>query len=103
MTVWDATRNLLKHPFESLIAKWNWKSSLFSSTLRALVFLFANLAAGWQAASGAMVAEFLYRGISAGFYGAITQVFGKAEPYWAAGAVAMIIVPLVSHSIELGI
>jgi hypothetical protein len=103
MTVSQALRRLLKHPFEMLIAKWNWKSSVFSSTLRALVFLCANLAAGWRAASGAMLAEFIYRGISAGFCGAITQSLREAEPAWVAGIVAMLLLPLLSHSIELAI
>jgi len=103
MTVSQALRQLVAHPFEMLIAKWNWKSSLFSSTLRALVFLCANLTAGWRAATGAMLAEFIYRGISAGFYGAITQSLKDAEPAWAAGVVAMVLLPLVSHSIELSV
>ena len=86
-----------------LIARWNWKSSLFSSIFRALVFLCANLTAGWRAATGAMLAEFVYRAISAGFYGAITQAFREAEPAWAASLVATVLVPLISHSIELTI
>jgi len=101
MSVSNALIRLLTHPVESLLLKWNWKSSLFSSTLRALVFLFANLAAGWRAATGAMLAEFLYRGVSAGFYGAITQSLREAQPAWAANAAAMILLPLLSHSIEL--
>jgi hypothetical protein len=101
MTVPQAIRRLATHPYQLLIARWNWKSALFSSVLRALVFLCANLAAGWRAATGAMLAEFLYRALSAGFYGAITQALGEAEPAWAAGLAAMIALPLVSHSIEL--
>lgn len=62
--------------------------------LRALVFLCANLAAGWRAATGAMLAEFVYRAITAGFYGALTQAFRKAEPAWAAGVAAMLLLPL---------
>jgi len=103
MTVSQAAGRLLRNPFELLIARWNWKSSLFSSTLRAVIFLCANLTAGWRAATGAMLAEFLYRAFSAGFYGAITQALREAEPAWAAGMVAMIAVPAVSHSIELSI
>lgn len=101
MTVSQAVGRLFTHPFELLIARWNWKSSLFSSTFRAIIFLCANLTAGWRAATGAMLAEFLYRGFSAGFYGAITQALREAEPEWAAGMVAMFALPAVSHSIEL--
>lgn len=103
MTVACALRELVKNPSETLIARWNWKSSLFSSMIRALIFLFANLTAGWRAATGAMLAEFIYRGITAGFYGAITQALREAEPPWAAGVTAMILLPLVSHSIELSV
>src|SRR5579885_1365570 len=103
MTLVHALGELLTHPYENLIAKWNWKSSLFSSTLRALVFFFSNLAAGWHEASGAMIAEFIYRGISAGFYGAITLSLRRAEPAWAANIAAMVLLPLVSHSIEFGV
>jgi hypothetical protein len=103
MTIFDVLRDLLRNPFNSIVLKWNWKSSLFSSSFRALVFLCANLTAGWRAATGAMIAEFIYRGISAGFYGAITQAFRTVEPAWTAGLVAIIVVPLISHSIELAI
>jgi len=103
MTVPQALHDLVDHPFELLVAKWNWESSLFSSSLRALVFLCANLSAGWGAATGAMAAEFLYRGVSAGFYGAITQALRDAEPPWAAALVAMVLLPAVSHSIEFAV
>lgn len=103
VTVLDVLRRLGTQPGEALIRNWNWKSSLFSSVLRALVFLCANLTAGWRAATGAMLAEFVYRAITAGFYGAITQAFRTAEPAWAAGVVVMILLPLVSHSLEIAI
>jgi len=101
MTVLDVLQQLLTHPGAMLIRKWNWKSSLFSSVLRALIFLFANLRAGWHAATGAMLAEFVYRAITAGFYGAMTQALRKAQPIGAANIVAMVLLPLVSHSVEL--
>ena len=101
MTVSQVLLDLIVHPFDRLIAKWNWKASLFSSSLRAILFFCANLTAGWQAAAGAMLAEFLYRGVSAGFYGAITQALREAEPPWAASLAAMVLLPLLSHSMEL--
>ncbi len=48
-----------------------------------------------------MAAEFVYRALTAGFYGAVTQALGRAEPEWAAALAAMILLPLVSHSFEL--
>jgi hypothetical protein len=103
MTVADVFRQLRCCPGELLVRRWNWKSALFSSMIRALIFFFANLTAGWRAASGAMLAEFIYRGITAGFYGALTQAFREAEPQWAAGVAVMILLPLVSHSIEISV
>jgi hypothetical protein len=48
-----------------------------------------------------MLAEFLYRALTAGFYGAITQAFREAEPPWLAATVATIFLPVFSHSLEL--
>ncbi len=101
MTVTDALGELVANPYRTLVVRWNWKSALFSSIIRALIFLFANLTAGWRAASGAMLAEFAYRAVTAGFYGAITQALRQAEPEWAACVAALVLLPLVSHSIEL--
>jgi hypothetical protein len=103
MTVLDVFRELFQHPWQMLIQRWNWKSALFSSILRGLIFLFANLAAGCRAATGAMLAEFLYRAATAGFYGALTQAFRCVEPVWMAGIAVMILLPLASHSLELAI
>src|SRR6266403_4999008 len=99
MTVFRALVRLLQSPNALLVQNWNWKSALFSSIIRAAIFLFANLTAGWRAATGAMFAEFVYRAVSAGFYGAIAQAFRRAEPAWAAGIALMVIVPLISPSI----
>jgi hypothetical protein len=86
-----------------LVRTWNWKSAVFSSTLRAGIFFSTNLTAGWRAATGAMMAEFIYRAATAGFYGAITQAFRRAEPPWTAGVVVMILLPVSSHSVELAV
>jgi hypothetical protein len=93
-------RQLLSDPLQTVILRWNWKSALFSSSIRALIFFFANLSAGLHAASGAMAAEFAYRAIFAGFYGSLTQAFRRAEPAWKATLVAMILLPTISHALE---
>lgn len=91
---------LVRDPVPALIHRWNWKAAIFSSLCRGAVFFFANLSSGLDAATGALVAEFLYRAISAGFYGSMTQAFRKSEPRWAATLVALVFVPGVSHTIE---
>jgi hypothetical protein len=60
----------------------------------------ANLRAGWRAAVGAMLAEWIYRAVTSGFYGAMTQVLGEAEPAWQGAIAAIILLPLSSHSLE---
>jgi hypothetical protein len=100
MTVGGVIRALISDPRRTLIELWNWKSALFSSVIRAFLFLFANLTAGWKLATAAMLAEFLYRAATAGFYGAITQAFRKAEPAWTGRLAAIVILPGVSHLLE---
>ena len=103
MPVYDVVRRLLENPAELLIRQWNWKSALFSSILRAFIFLFANLTAGWRAAAGAMAVEFVFRALTSGFYGSFTQAFRKAEPVWLAMLTLLILLPLIAHSLELTI
>jgi hypothetical protein len=100
MTVLDVLRQLCTTPGDLLLRKWNWKSAVFSSLIRASIFFFCNLTAGMHAAEGAMLAEFVYRGVTSGFYGALTQAFRKAEPVWQASITVMVLLPLSSHSIE---
>ena len=82
---------------------WNWKSALYSSVLRGLIFFFANLTAGLHAAEGAMLAEFVFRAVTAGFYGAATQRFRQIEPAWRGALLSLSVLIPVSHSLELAI
>jgi hypothetical protein len=50
-----------------------------------------------------MLAEFTYRAITAGFYGALTQAFREARPVWKANLAVMVLLPIVSHSLEISI
>ena len=103
MTVWGVIRSLIANPRSLLFELWNWKAALFSSNIRAVLFLLANLTAGWKSATAAMLAEFVYRAATAGFYGAITQAFRKAEPAWAGRLAAIVLLPGVSHLLESGV
>jgi hypothetical protein len=96
----EALLELIRHPVSVLVRKWNWKCALFSSLTRAWVFFFANLTAGWRAALGAMFAEFVFRGITSGFYGAMTQNFRAVQPAWSGALTVMVLLPLSSHSLE---
>lgn len=101
--VLDCAADLFRDPQGVLIARWNWKSAIFSSLMRGGIFFTATASAGLSAALGAMYTEFAYRSITAGFYGAVTQNFRKAEPRWQANLAAGAGVPIVSHVIELAI
>ena len=89
-------RKLFLEPHYFLV-RWNWKSALTSSLTRGLVFLFANLTAGWRAAVGAMTAEWVFRALTSGFYGALTQTLGEVEPPWQ-GSLAAILLLLVRRA-----
>jgi len=41
-----------------------------------------------------MAAEFLYRSLTSGFYGSLTQAFRKVEPAWTAALAVLILLPL---------
>jgi hypothetical protein len=91
---------VLANPWKTIIVRWNWKSAVFSSLIRGHIFFLVTLRSGWRAAAGAMLAEFAYRALTSGFYGALTQALRAAEPAWAGAIATMILLPLCSHVIE---
>ncbi len=99
-TVGAALLGLFRHPTRNLLSRWNWKSAVLSSLFRACIFFFSNLSAGWHAAVGALLAELALRAVTSGFYGAITEAFSEARPEWAAMTAAMLVLPVVNHSLE---
>jgi hypothetical protein len=104
MTLKEALYSLATRPASAvalLVRRWNWKAAFFSSLIRGIIFLLANLRSGWHAALGAMAVEWTYRAITSGFYGAMTQALGETEPEWQGAVAAMILLPLSSHSLEL--
>jgi hypothetical protein len=99
-TVGAALFKLIRHPIRHLLRRWNWKSALLSSILRASIFFCTNLVAGWHAAMAAMLAELMLRGITSGFYGAVTEALSEARPAWSAMVSAMVVLPILNHSLE---
>lgn len=100
MTVADVFGELLRNPVELLARRWNWKASLLSSFMRAAIFFAVNLRAGWEAASSAMMMQFVFRAVTSGYYAALTQAFRKAEPGWAAALTVTLVLPGLTHSLE---
>lgn len=103
VSVGEVLLRFAREPGKYLLARWNWKSAVLSSLLRAAIFFFANLTAGLPAAVAAMSTELIFRGITSGFYGALTEGFSDAEPPWAAALGAMVMLPLAGHSMELAV
>jgi hypothetical protein len=91
------------HPVELFIRRWNWKSAMFSALFRGGIFFSVNLKAGWRAAVGAMLAEFVWRTATSGGWGAMTQILRKVKPAWQGVLGAMLVIPAVSHSIEFAV
>jgi hypothetical protein len=100
VTVRDAFLGLFREPVQRLLYRWNWKSAVLSSLLRATLFFATNLTAGLPAALAAMRTELVFRAITSGFYGALTENFREAEPPWAAAITVMILLPIANHSLE---
>ena len=96
-------RLLASDPAGQLLFRWNWKAAVMSSLFRAHIFFAANATAGLRRAFAAASAEFLFRFLTSGFYGSLTQAFRNAEPAWAGIVAVMILLPLMSHSLEFAV
>ncbi len=99
-TVGHVLAALVRNPWTRLIRNWNWKSAILSSLVRSSLFFVVNLDAGWHAAWRALLTELAYRGLSSGFFGAMTEAFRTATPRWLASCTAMLLLPAVGHSME---
>lgn len=94
---------ILRHPGEALFRRWNYKSAVLSSALRGGLFFAVNLRAGPEAATAAMLTEWSFRACTSGFYGALTQAFRRAEPQRLAMLCVLLLLPAVSHALELAV
>ena len=99
-TVGQVLIALVQHPIDRIARRWNWKSAVLSSAFRASLFFSANLSAGLDAAFAAMLTEFVFRGVTAGFYGGLTQSLRHATPHWLASLTVMVLLPISTHVTE---
>ena len=74
-----------------------------SALVRGLLFFTTNLSAGLGAATGAFVAEVIFRVCTAGFYGALTQRIGRIEPEGRSMLIAMVVLPSLAHGLEFAV
>lgn len=100
-TVPDVFRRLARHPMRDLLLRWNWKSAVTSALFRGVIFFTANLAAGLDAAMAAFITELGFRMCTSGFYGALTEAFRRATPPHLAMITVLLLLPTISHSLEL--
>ena len=98
----DVFRELLRHPFTTMVLRWNWKAAVLSALLRAPIFFtaYAFKKEGITVALGAMVAQMLFRIVFGGVNGSIIQSFSKVEPAWHAVLTVPIILATFSHLVE---
>lgn len=76
---------------------WNYKTAVLSSLVRSAIFFVSTVSAGLAAATGAMLAEFGFRFVTAGFYGALTQAFRRVEPPFLGTLGAVLVLPALGH------
>jgi hypothetical protein len=100
ITVAAVLEDIRRNPRKHLIERWNWKSALTSSLLRGMLYFFVNVSHGIEAATGAMLAEWIFRTGISGAYGSMTQSFRHAQPAWKANLFILAVLPLTSHTLE---
>jgi hypothetical protein len=103
LTAGAVLRLVARHPWRYVFSRWNYKAAITSALFRAQIFFAVNAAAGLDAAVAAMMAEFVYRLVTAGVYGALTQAFRHVEPERTATVTVMLLLPCVGHSTELAL
>lgn len=93
---------VIRHPFETMILRWNWKAAVLSALLRAPIFFFAYLFKkdGLKLAVGAALAQSMFRLIFGGVNGAIIQAFSRVEPPWHAVLTVPLVLAAFSHLME---
>ena len=98
----DVFRDLLRHPFATMVLRWNWKAAVLSALLRAPIFFFTYLFKkdGLKLAVGAAIAQSVFRFIFGGVNGAIIQSFSKVEPAWHAVLTVPLALAVFSHVVE---
>jgi len=101
-TVPGVVSRLLRHPFRSIILRWNWKSAVLSAALRAPIFFFVYLFGenGLWLAVGAFAVQAALRLFMGGVNGAIIQSFRRVEPAWHALIAVPLVLASVSHLFE---
>jgi hypothetical protein len=91
---------IIRHPWDALGRRWNYKAAVLSALVRSTLFFTTNAHAGPDAALAAMATEFCFRIVTAGFYGAMTQAFSGVQPAATGTLAALVVLPTVAHTLE---
>jgi hypothetical protein len=100
MTLIEILADVVRHPWDVLVRRWNWKSALTSAMMRGGIFFAAVVPAGRGAALSATLVEMLFRATSCGVLGSVTQQLRLAEPAWSGALAAIVVLPAVSQGGE---
>ena len=103
--VFDVLHHVIRHPFETLVLRWNWKAAVLSALLRAPIFFFAYLFKkdGLKLAIGAAAVQSGFRLVFGGVNGSIIQSFSKVEPPWHAVLTVPLVLAGFSHLVEYSV
>lgn len=96
----EVIASIARHPLLRLVRYWNWKSAVLSALLRASIFFWVNLTAGWESAVSAAGTELVYRAPVVGTLASLSQSFRRVEPAWKATLAIMVALPALAHGIE---
>jgi hypothetical protein len=91
----DALASVVRDPYGTLIAEFNWKTAATSAVLRAILFFCTNLRAGEQRALKATLVEAAYSICAMGVFGSITERIRNARPAWLTGLMVWLAIPAV--------
>jgi hypothetical protein len=101
LRVFDVVKQIVRHPIDTLIWRWNWKAAVLSAFLRAPVFFVTYFRKdGLKMAIGAAGAQSAFRVVFGGANGSIIQSFSKVEPAWHAVLTVPLILAAFSHLME---
>lgn len=100
VSIGEVIKYICKHPLETMIYRWHWKSAFFSGLVRTFIFLIGYHNKGAEVALAAAGIQFVFRLIIGGIGGSIIQSFSKVKPAWHATITVPIFLTVVSHILE---
>ena len=90
---------IVKHPWQTFVVDWNWKTALLSALFRGALFALAP-GMGGPGLLRSVLIEMAFRGVVGGFWGSLLQAFRAARPAWLAGLFVGALLPASAHALE---